>query len=233
MHLLDLLVSNPESLSERLKGQTDRLRSRIVRANYNTQFAQTTSELAEFRHATADLIDQMDDDTLSESFRKTVHFTNYDSYAPFVARFFENPCKASAIADLFAPGFPDYLVGSSSTSGGLPKTLPKYNRVSKNRSPDAGSCAISNTFQRRTTAFMCYLGCHQINVEDEANSPVTKIYRTYGPVVLYRARLNLDPEKDEEKMATFSMAQQPPYACSVDLTLSQYLTTLHRMPPDL
>ena len=73
--------------------------------------------------------------------------------------FFEKPCKASAIVDLFAPGFPDYLLDSSSTSGGLPKTFPSYNRLSKIRSSDADSCVISNTLRRRTTAFVLYLGC--------------------------------------------------------------------------
>lgn len=60
----------------------------MVRANYNTKFAQTAPELTEFRHATVGRVDEMDDETLSESFRKAVHFTNYDSYAPFIARFF-------------------------------------------------------------------------------------------------------------------------------------------------
>ena len=206
MHSPDLIVSNPLSLSEQLRGRTDALRSRIVKANYNTKFAQITSELSDFRHATAGRIDEMDDDILSELFRKTVDFTNYDSYAPFVARFFEKPCKASAIVDLFAPGLPDYLIDSSSTSGGLPKTFTNYNRLSKIGSSDAGSCAIS-TLRKCTTAFVWYLRCDKMIVEDEANCPVAKIYPTYGPVVFHRTCLNLHPEKDEEKMATFSTAQ--------------------------
>lgn len=209
MHLPDLIVSNPPSLAEQLKCQTDGLRSRIVRTNYNTQFAQTIPELTEFRHATAGLVDEMDDDILSESFRKTVRFTSYDSYAPFLARFSEKPCRASAIVDLFAPGLPDYLAVSSSTSGGLAKTFPKYNRFSKNKSLEVGSCAISNTLQRRTTAYLWYLWCDQINVEDETNRPAATIYLTCGTVADQRTTLNLDLEKDGERMATFSMANLP------------------------
>ena len=207
MHLPDLLLSNPSSLSERLRWRTDKLRSSIVRANCNTQFAQIAPELTEFRQATAGLVDGTDDDILSESFRKTVQFTTYDSYAPLLARFCEKPCKASAVLDLLAPGLPDYLAESSSTCGGLPKTFPKYNRLSKirSRSSDAGSRVIPDPLRRHTTAYIWYLGCDQMDVEDEDNA--TTIYLTCGTVVTRRMRLCLDPEKDGEKMATFSMMQ--------------------------
>jgi hypothetical protein len=234
MHLPALLLSNPPFLSEQLRWRTDELRSSIIRANCNTQFAQTTPELTEFRHATAGLVNGMDDDILSESFRKTVHFTTYDSYAPFLARFSEKPCKAGAIHNLFAPGLPDYLAESSSTSGGLPKTFPKYNRLSTIRSSDAGSWAIADPLRRRTTAYVWYLGCDQTNVEDEDNCPITTIYLACGTVVTKRMRLYLDPEKDGEKMPTFSMTQitQPP-SYYTDLLPSQYSTMLHRTLRDL
>lgn len=207
MHLPDLLLSNSPSLAERLRWRTDALLSRIVRANYNTQFAQTTSELAKFRHTTTGPVDRMDDHALSDSFRNTVHFTTYDSYAPFLARFFEKPCRANAIIDLFAPGLPDYLAESSSTSGGLPKTFPKYNRLSKIRSSKTVAWAISDPLRRRTTAYVWYLGCDRMNVEDEENDPVATIHLTCGTVVTRRMCLYLDPERDEEKMATFSRTQ--------------------------
>ncbi|KAF8551418.1 hypothetical protein OG21DRAFT_1499160 [Imleria badia] len=206
------LLSSPSSLSEQLRCRTVELQSRIVRANYNTQFARTAPELAGFRDATAGRVDAMDDHILSESFRKTVHLTTYDSYAPLLAGFFEKPCKASAIVDLFAPGLPDYLCESSSTSGGQAKTFPKYNRLSKARSLDAGSSAIPGTLQRRTTACIRYLGCDQMTVENENNCTVATIYLTGGSVVGHRTRWNLDPEKDGEKMATFIFNHAAPYA---------------------
>lgn len=232
MHLPDLLLSNPPSLSEQLRWRTDELRSRLIRANYNAQFAQTASELTEFRHVTAGLVDGMDDHVLSESFRKTVHFTTYDSYAPFLARFFEKPCKASAVVNLFAPGLPDYIAKSSSTSGGLAKTFPKYNRLSKVRSSDAGSWEIFDPLRRRTTAHVWYLGCNQMDVVDEDNCPVTTIYLTCGSAVTRRMRLYLDPEMDEEKMSTFSMTQVTQSPCCADSSPSQCSTTPHRMPLD-
>ncbi|KAF8556458.1 hypothetical protein OG21DRAFT_1409009 [Imleria badia] len=223
MHLPDLLLSNPPSLSEQLRWRTDELWSRIVRANCNTQFAQTAPELTEFRHATAGLVDRIDDAILSETFRKTVHLTTYDSYAPLIARFFERPCKASAMVDLFAPGLPDYMIYSSSTSGGPPKTFPKYNRSPKIRSSDAGSSLISNTFRRRTKAYLWYLCCHQMNVKDETNCPVTTIYHTCVTALDQRTRLYLDPEKDEEKMGTFILDHAAPYAAGFIKKLRSFL----------
>ncbi|KAF8546918.1 hypothetical protein OG21DRAFT_1425882 [Imleria badia] len=214
MHTSDLLLSNPPSLSEQLKRRTDELQSRIVRVNYNTRFAQTAPELTEFRRATAGFVDGMDDDLLSELFRKTVHLTTYDSYAPFLAGFSEKPCKASAIVDLFSPGLPDFLAESSSTSSGIAKIFPKYNYLSKIRSSDAGSWAVSDTLRRRTAARICYLGCDQMNVEDESNGPVKTIYLACSAVIGIRISLNLDPEKDGEKMATFILDHAAPYAAA-------------------
>ncbi|KAF8553872.1 hypothetical protein OG21DRAFT_1184612 [Imleria badia] len=62
--------------------------------------------------------------------------------------------KASAIVDLLAPGIPEYLAESSSTSGGLPKTFAKYNRSSKVRSLDPRPRTVSNATRRRTRAYI-------------------------------------------------------------------------------
>ena len=184
-----LLLSNPPLLSEQLRRKTNELRSSIVRANCNTQFAQSSPELTEFRHATAGLIDGMDDDIrLSETFRETVHLTTYDSYAPFLARFFETPCKASAIDNLFAPGLPDYIAASSSTSGVRPKTFPKYGSLSKIRSSDAKSWVTTDPLRRRTAAFLYSFGFNQMDVVDENNYPVTTIYLTSTSAITRRMR---------------------------------------------
>ncbi|KAI9573262.1 GH3 auxin-responsive promoter [Boletus coccyginus] len=210
MHFSDLL-SNPSSLSAQLSWKTDKLQSSIVRANCNTQFAQTAPELTEFRQATSGLVDGMNDDILSQLFQRTVQFTTYDSYAPLIARFFEKPCKASAVSHLLAPGLPDFLAISSSTSGGRAKFFPKYNCLSGMRSSGGGSWAIPDPLRRRTTAYIWYLACNQtLNVEDEDN--VTTIYLACGTVPHRRVPLCLDPEKDREKMSTFILDHAAPYA---------------------
>ena len=206
MHMPDLLASNPLSLSDKLRRRTNELRSKIVKANYSTRFAQTTPELADFRHATVGLLDAMDDDNLSDTFRKTVHLTTYDSYAPLMARFSERPCKASAIVDLFAPGIPDCISDSSSTSSGIAKLFPKYNALSQIRSSDARSRATSDPLRGRTRAFVWYFGCNRTDVLDEDNRPVATIYATSGSAGYERICFDLNPEEDEEKMGAFSRA---------------------------
>ncbi|KAG9312552.1 GH3 auxin-responsive promoter [Chiua virens] len=208
----ELLSSIPPPLSEQLRSRTNALQSRIVRANYNTQFAHIAPELADFRHATAGFVDGMDDDALSESFRSTVHFTTYEAYAPLVARFSEKPCKETAIVHLFAPGLPDFLVESSATSGGLAKTFPKYNRLSTMRSSAPGSWETADPLWRRTTAYVYYFGCEPVDVENENDRSVATMYLTSASVVNRRIILNLDPEQDEERMGTFILNHAAPYA---------------------
>lgn len=195
----------------------NRLQSKIIRTNYNTQFAQNAPELADFRRATDGMKDGVG--SLSEVFRKTVPFTTYDAYAPFLARFLDTPCKESAVVDLFAPGLPDYLAESSSTSGGLSKFFPKYDRLSQMRSAQVGLPATLDPPQRRTTAYVWYLGCDKMEVEHTDNCPPATIYLTCGTVVTRRMRLNLDPEKDEEKMGTFSRTQRTRLPCYTDVPL--------------
>lgn len=203
MPLPELLLSNPPSLSEPLKLRSDELRCRIVRANYNTQFAQTAPELADFRRSIDGPVDGMNDNILSESFVKTVHFTTYDSYAPLLARFREKPCNARTVVNLLAPGLPDYIAKSSSTSGGLPKAFPKYNRWSKIRSFDQISPTISDPLRRRTHAWVFFLAYDQLGIEHDDKCPVTTVYLGPASAINRRMQMNLDPEKDEEKMGTF------------------------------
>lgn len=208
-----LLSSNPLLCSEQLKQQTDELRCKIVRTNGSTQFALAASELAEFRHATANLTDNTDDGTLSDLFRQTVHLTTYDSYAPFTTRLLDRPCKASALVNLLAPGLPDYIAGSSSTSGGLPKTFPGYNFFQKLRSPN--SSPTPDPLHKRTTLDLWYLWCDRMDVEDEDHCSTRSIYDTLASAMFRRIKLNLDPEEDEKKMGTFSMMRiiQPLFFC--------------------
>ena len=66
-----------------------------------------------------------------------------------------------------------------------------------------------------------------MDVHDEDNCPVKTIYFACSAVIYCRMYFNLDPEKDGEKMGTFSMTQITLPLCYADLLLSQYSTTLH------
>ncbi|KAH0828160.1 GH3 auxin-responsive promoter-domain-containing protein [Lanmaoa asiatica] len=104
---------------------------KIIRGNFNTQYATQTASLAGFRDAVSvhDAIEV--DATLLADFRSHVPLSNYDSYKPFVDKFNAHPCKEEDVVNLFSPGFPDFLAYSGGTTAKAPKILPKYNHDPK------------------------------------------------------------------------------------------------------
>ncbi|KAG2367157.1 GH3 auxin-responsive promoter [Suillus spraguei] len=121
----DLLDSLSPELSQLLKDRSDRALLEFIRPNSASQFAQDASELAKFREAIAQG-DPEDDQEFLRSFREFVPTTNYESYRPFIAKFFAIPCKEVDVKNMFAPGLPYFLAMSSMTSGKSVKIFPRY-----------------------------------------------------------------------------------------------------------
>ena len=203
-----LLLVNPPPFSQQLKSRTDNGLACILRSNCKTQFAQVASELTAFRDAIAGLVDDMDDATLCETFRKTVQLTTYDAYSPLISKLFNSPCRESEVVDLLAPGLPDYITTSSSTSGGVSKAFPKYNCLPQfDISASAGPSALSDS-PRRTTAFMFSFICEPLNIMNENDHLVKTVNVSPTSVSVHRRSvLGLHPENDERKMAIFCMKQ--------------------------
>ena len=202
----DLLSANPFPLSQQLRLEVDHTLATIVKANHNTQFALIASELAVFRDATSGGVDGMDDATLCKLFRGTVQLTTYDAYSPLVERFFEKPCRESSVVNLFAPGLPDFMSWSSSTSGGIPKRIPKYNRLSKfDLLPSAGSAAHSLEVPRRTTAHIYSTRFVSLDIVDENDHLVKRVYGGSSSSMAQRWIRGLHPEQDGSRMSTFCM----------------------------
>ena len=100
---------------------------KIVRDNFNTQYAIQAPILSEFRDAVAAHGHGTDvDATLLADFRAHVPLSNYDCYKPFVDKFNAQPCRKEDVENLLAPGLPDFFASSSATFGLTPKFLPKY-----------------------------------------------------------------------------------------------------------
>ena len=123
--ILSPLSSLSPELRKLLKEGTDHRLRQIINANITTRFAVSSSTLVDFRLAVADK-DVENDATILDDFRRQVRLTDYESYYPFIAKFMERPCKLSEVENLLAPGVPDFLFRSSSTSGKEPKFFPKY-----------------------------------------------------------------------------------------------------------
>ena len=202
----DLLSTNPFPLSQQLRSEVDHTLATIVKANHNTQFALIASELSAFRDATSGRVDGMDDATVSELFRGTVQLTTYDAYSPLVARFFEKPCRESSVVNLFAPGLPDFMSWSSSTSGGTPKMFLKYIRSFRSGLlPSAESSTHSLAVPRRTIAHIYSIPLVSFDIVDDNDHPVKRVYQGSASTVLQRVYRGLHPEQDESRMSTFCM----------------------------
>ncbi|KAH7927996.1 hypothetical protein BV22DRAFT_1031156 [Leucogyrophana mollusca] len=118
-------------LQNKLKGRIDNVLARIVKTNLHTRFTQESAVFTDFHSAVGVLGDgrEAQDSSLLEAFRATVPLTTYPSYEPFIARFFEQPCKEDRVKDLFAPGLPLIVALSSATSGGASKFFAKYRHM--------------------------------------------------------------------------------------------------------
>jgi len=114
---------SPEDKILLRQGTDTRLRE-IICANIATRFA---SSLVDFRLAVANK-DLKDDATILDDFRRLVPLTEYESYRPLLMKFKERPCKLSEVENLLAPGLPDFLCESSSTSGRERKIFPKHSQ---------------------------------------------------------------------------------------------------------
>ena len=229
----DLLSANPFPLSQQLRSEVDHTLATIVKANHNTQFALIASELAAFRDATPSGVDGMDDATLCKLFRGTVQLTTYDAYSPLVERFFEKPCRESSVVNLFAPGLPDFMSWSSSTSGGIPKKIPRYNRSFRSGLlPSAESPARSLAVPRRTTAHIYSTQLVSLDIVDESDHLVKRVYVGSSSAVGQRWIRGLHPEQDGSRMSTFCMLQRIQPACYTYLLFSstrQYRTVCRRV----
>ncbi|KAH7884909.1 GH3 auxin-responsive promoter [Phlebopus sp. FC_14] len=205
-------LSLSPDLSQQLEVHTKETLSRIIKANANSQYAQTTPELSEFRAALVG-VDANIDDRLLEAFRR-VHFTSYESYAPFFARFMNQPCRQAAVDNLFAPGLPAYLTASSSTSGGASKIFARYDHAEATGPQKQPDLARRSAVAKGTTAFIWYLGYRLVCVTDEKNNLVKKITYSSGTVASRRDDLALHPDRDKDIMATILPGQTAPYAAA-------------------
>ncbi|KAL4073475.1 GH3 auxin-responsive promoter, partial [Scleroderma citrinum] len=127
------ITSLTAELLASLQQRTQAVLSYLVKTNSISTYFKDANSLSAFRDALGLTTQgQLDSDLLSDAdqlfstYRDTVSLTDDRDYRPFVSRFFEQPCRTSAVEHLMAPGMPFFIVHSSGTSGGTPKCYPKY-----------------------------------------------------------------------------------------------------------
>jgi hypothetical protein len=130
-------VGGSQTLQQRpgLPERTNQALLKIIRDNFNTQYASQAVLLAEFRDAVSAHGGTEVDTTLLADFRSHAPLSNYDSYKLFVDKFNVQPCKEEDVTNMFSPGLPDFLAASSATSGTSPKIFPKYNHHARLKIP--------------------------------------------------------------------------------------------------
>src|SRR6267154_3836124 len=95
----ELLDSLSAELSQQLRDRVDQFLLEIIRPNSASQFARHAPELTQFREAVAK--DPKNDFEFLRIFRENVPLTDYESYRPFVAKFFASPCREVDVENIF------------------------------------------------------------------------------------------------------------------------------------
>lgn len=116
-----------------LKERTQEVLSYLVKTNSISTYFKDATSLSAFRDVLGLTSQgQLDSELLSKpdelfgAYHNSVSLSDYSDYQPFISRFFEEPCKTSAVENLMAPGMPFFIVHSACTSGATPKSYPKY-----------------------------------------------------------------------------------------------------------
>ena len=197
--ILSPLTSLSPERRKLLKVATNHRLHQIIDANITTRFAISSSALVDFRLAVANK-DIENDDTVLDDFRRQVRLTDYEFYYPFIAKFMERPCKLSEVENLLAPGVPDFLFRSSSTSGKEPKFFPKYCQALRDTlitSLRPGSGKIMDVYS---------IGYKELlDVVTDSGEVVHTIASTFSSCGRWRTSMNWTIETDDTRMMYIGM----------------------------
>ncbi|KAG0700450.1 GH3 auxin-responsive promoter [Suillus ampliporus] len=192
----------PELLTQ-LKERSEKFIFEIISTNWKCKFCQTADELSIFRHAVESLPE--DEQGFVRNFRELVPLTVYDTYQPFVARFFATPCQESEIIDLFAPGFPAFIAVSSATSGKAPKAFAKYRGTTWR--------AAGPQIQSVYTYHLSYR--EVLNVFRGDQGTMRRIIVTPASGGLLRMQMGWNPEQDKDRMSYKVPGETAPLAVAM------------------
>ncbi|KAI5992049.1 GH3 auxin-responsive promoter [Pisolithus marmoratus] len=202
------------SLSPELKATLQecvecRLRD-TVEANITTQYGIAAASLSLFRQAIAGK-DVKTDPTIIMDFRRAVPLTDYESYSPFVAKFFGNPRKVSELENILAPGLPSFIAVSSSTIGTKSKLLPKYPRKLPGARP-AITRLLNAASSGKTAYIYSFVNQELLEVLGEDGDVMKKIPVCSGSCAGARYVQNWPVETDSTRMGTIVPGHVSPWS---------------------
>ena len=195
------LSGNATQTPEQTPSLTERMNHtllNIIRENFNTKYATQTPILSAFRDAVAAHGGTGVDATLLADFQSNVPLSNYDCYKPFADKFNAQPCKKKEVENLFAPGLPDFLAVSGSTTGLTSKIFPRYaNTAPRPRFLDPN-------FKSTVAALQQYRYTDVKEIEHAPGEMVQKIPVCSASVGVARMRLGWKLDDDETWMSLSS-----------------------------
>ncbi|KAF8134278.1 GH3 auxin-responsive promoter-domain-containing protein [Boletus edulis] len=194
---------------------------RIIRDNFNTQYASQAASLAEFRDAVSAHSGTEVDAILLADFRAHVPLSNYDSYKPFVDKFNAQPCKEEDVINMFSPGFPDFFARSSATSGSNPKVFPRYNHNARLNMP---SRPFFYTDNKDPIAALICTEYRDVKVLERASGEVVQripVCIASGGLVRRSLGWHID---DESRMSVAMSGAAAPWAATVIGYVPSFLT---------
>lgn len=194
------------ALQERVE---HRLRD-IVGANITTQYGTSAVSLSYFHQAIAGK-DVKEDPSVVIDFRRVVPVTNYESYSPFVAKFFNHPRKQSDLENLLAPGFPSFIGISSSTTGNKSKLFAKYPRGCFN-TPSSLARFLHSTDARKAAFIYCFTYRDLLEIMGKDGKVMKKIPVCIGTCGGVRDAENWSVETDSSRMGTIMPGHVSPWA---------------------
>ncbi|KAL4065230.1 GH3 auxin-responsive promoter [Scleroderma citrinum] len=207
-------------VADRLKERTEGTLVNLIKQNKDTRYACESPAFSCFRSALSahgHPGDEVQDDMLLESYRTSIPLTTYDSYEPFVNKFFDPNCKESDVKDMFSPGLPYFIATSSATAGKTAKFFPKYRHAEGGsyKSVDSNANPTSDTGGKNCIVYS--LNYQQlIDVQNEDGDAVKKIPVTIMSAGSIRMQNNIDVEKDPHILhLTAPRASSPMAVCFI------------------
>ncbi|KAI6115647.1 GH3 auxin-responsive promoter [Pisolithus croceorrhizus] len=204
-----LSTLSPE-LKAALQERTEHRLRDIVGANITTYYGISVPSLSPFRQIITGK-DVKEDPTIIIDFRRAVPLSDYGSYSPFIAKFFGHPRKQSELENLLAPGLPNFIAKSSSTTGNKPNLFPKYPR----RWPTTPSSFAKRLHLTNSgTAVYLYSVAYQdlLEVMGEDGEVMKKILVCIGSSGAMRNAENWPVEMDSTRMGTIMPGHVSPWA---------------------
>ncbi|KIK14916.1 hypothetical protein PISMIDRAFT_342506 [Pisolithus microcarpus 441] len=177
----------------------------IAAANITTHYGISAASLSPFRQVIVGK-DVKEDPTIIEDFRRVVPVTDYESYSPFVAKFFSYPRKQSELQNLLAPGLPSFIGISSSTTRNKSKLFAKYSRGWSNTPPSFAKL-LQSAESEKTAYTYCFGYRELLEVIGEDGEVMKKIPVCIGTCGGVRDAENWSVETDSIRMGAISEAE--------------------------